>query len=130
MHILIEQSLYGKPETEGATDEESDFHEFGGCKMFTISHLSTTAYTAECPKRDTMAKGKKEINTALENRCLLCFCLTDKNTAIERGSVSNSVVKSGRSSRMASVASRTFSNLIGSKTLFFFYHLTHIGHHN
>lgn len=50
--------------------------------MFTISHLSATAYTAKRPKRDTSAEGEKEINTALENRCLLCFCLTDKYTEV------------------------------------------------
>lgn len=109
-HVLIEQTIYGRLEDEGVTDEESYFYEFGGCKIFTISHLSTTAYTAESPKRETLAKGKKEINTALENRSLPCLCVTDKYTAIEKGLIQL------LSSRTARIASRTFSDLIGSKT--------------
>lgn len=30
LHVFIERSIYGKPESGGVIDEESDFHEFGG----------------------------------------------------------------------------------------------------
>lgn len=59
-------------------------------------------------------KGKKRSTQRLKTDA--CYASAWQ---IKKGSVSNSVVKSGRSSWMASAASRTFSDLIGSKTHFF-----------
>lgn len=83
LHVFIERSIYGKPEAGGAIDEESDIHEFGGgakCSQFLICQQRLTQ--PNVLKGIHRQRGKKEINAALGNRCLLCFCLTDKYTEI------------------------------------------------
>ncbi len=67
LHVLSQQSIYGTPEAESLRDRERDFHEFRGSKMFTISHLSTMAYTDKHPKRNTLAEGKKRSKTMAES---------------------------------------------------------------